>query len=1686
MADAARRLVENIAKEHGYLGEDVYSRMDAETRRQVEEAFLRKDEMIGASVITLAKNLYSKDVRFFYELLQNVDDCSFHRAAALGQVPEAVFDIYNDRIVVNNNEDGFTEENIQAICNIGKSSKTVAQGYIGEKGIGFKSVFKVAWKVHIQSGDYSFTFTHRKGDSGMGMISPEWQQPTAALVAPLTRTTLFLHGDNGTQRQSILTQLGELQPAMLLFLQKLKQIRVNIYDKNEVVTSSTTLTLNGGRNASRHTVTRSYTSDGISQRTEWKYHVVKLTASDLPRNENKEYSTQEEASRAYSTAPVVVAFPLSNDDVPLIEPQEIFAFLPIRKVGFNFLIHSDFVTQANREDIVTTSSRNLRLLDTLAEAFTTGMRQFCQHPTLKYQWMRYLPKTSSHSDSFWGKLTDKIKHRLLNEEIILLHDSSELRTISRTVRLPTTTLDRYNNPLFDDLPGHEACYVSLSYASKDLDILNEYGLQNIGCKQFLKIVRHDLVNPASRMRSVEQDNDWHARASGALNSCFSNQPSDTVAAMQDTELIPLINGKWASTSDPTYFANASGFPIPTGLGMNLIDPKASTLSERENLFINLGAKHASVDDIRKRILQKYQLQPTGLLGIDLEASISHLRFLYLTQSDDQSIQEYLDIKLYDVKGGLFSPVDHVFYFADMAPYGPWQLSQKVDAKQRPHWPEIHFLHKKYLENPPEKPISHLLLWEEWLKIDIGVFQYASLLKEKKGAVNGISDECHFVQNSLPSDVLKFLRYNWYPIKDRMPSNGIEYLGRVLVPCQGGRSTFLRDTYLPTPILLKTREEFMRLGEPYPFLDIETSSAEGPEWHFLRTLGVKASPDLEFYFDILQGIKPDTPDKVQFRSAPSPVDPYRILQLYLRIHAELFITIDKSLRESKQALVREYFNSNLALFIPSWMDMGSGWTSLENCLLDGPIGMNTQHAILPLYQKAFARSDIDFSILKKFLEESLGMRKCAWTDIVQALKNVQKRQEAHNVHELYKYLDSNKISGNAFTDIKAAFEKDALIFVESSTQKWLKPSQCLWSAPSSIRGKVNLSNDYPKEMESFFTKKLGVRLLDADVVYQELYQLRPEESTVEHVKDLLWALNSQFEFKPPRGSAEDLFKRPILPVQSTLGVVSLHAADTDFAIIDRKKLDGIFRSKIQALAFTVSETRQLEPLIKWVGLEDRYLSRLVKEASVLDSGIKIPLSDPNQDVKRRAHGLLRIAAHCKSPRFKEDGHELYDILYNSRTWEALGISTTLTVCINGQTVSEAVDKCEIHIDDTHGLEVYVPHNEVQRERSYLTTFPSRIMKWIMTDPAAVSSPPKTTDQSVERLIQTVLRTKPSQVDWYLSEVGVVEVNIPALEKEHDDRSSNQPSFSFPFSPTVVEPTTPTRGLPIPQRVRSPLSESRTPTPLFDREDPYRGQETSFTDPRSYSIPSPAENISRASRESPSPSTSLQLMYEGLLSLQYRALLGQVILAAKRNRLFSGPANITRLFAGLSLGTKTFVESRLFDPNLAQIERDKRVGAAGELFVFELLSAMDPPLVGFTRDNWTSTIRKYVTEHQAYADMESWRGIETSDLQYKDETGTLTNVLIDLKHLEASWRDRRPQYYIEVKTTPGPWDTPFYMSHAQWGKMKSLSTDSSIYVIFRVYNLYSGGIGVNIYVDPARLAEQGRLSFTADRWTVKPLR
>jgi hypothetical protein len=54
----AKKLVREIAKSHGHLDESVYSQMSDDARRQVEQALLMKDKLIGSTVITYVVQIF--------------------------------------------------------------------------------------------------------------------------------------------------------------------------------------------------------------------------------------------------------------------------------------------------------------------------------------------------------------------------------------------------------------------------------------------------------------------------------------------------------------------------------------------------------------------------------------------------------------------------------------------------------------------------------------------------------------------------------------------------------------------------------------------------------------------------------------------------------------------------------------------------------------------------------------------------------------------------------------------------------------------------------------------------------------------------------------------------------------------------------------------------------------------------------------------------------------------------------------------------------------------------------------------------------------------------------------------------------------------------------------------------------------------------------------------------------------------------------------------------------------------------------------------------------------------------------------------------------------------------------------------------------------------------------------------
>lgn len=226
-------------------------------------------------------------------------------------------------VQIDSNEDGFRPEDVEAICSVGESTKTTTQGYIGEKGIGFKSVFKLASRVKVQSGPFCFSFRNGKEDDGLGMVTPYIEQHEDLPPDTRTRFTLTLHdASRYNQRVKDLEQLPETLP---LFLTKLKDIKIIFGGNNRKQERYYSYELENNGQIGKPEVTNISESGGRTI-TIQRYHVIQRTAQNLPRAEARGNNRRAE---------VILAFPINVDGYPKIESQHVFAFLPLRKDGFS-------------------------------------------------------------------------------------------------------------------------------------------------------------------------------------------------------------------------------------------------------------------------------------------------------------------------------------------------------------------------------------------------------------------------------------------------------------------------------------------------------------------------------------------------------------------------------------------------------------------------------------------------------------------------------------------------------------------------------------------------------------------------------------------------------------------------------------------------------------------------------------------------------------------------------------------------------------------------------------------------------------------------------------------------------------------------------------------------------------------------------------------------------------------------------------------------------------------------------------------------------------------------------------------------------------------------------------------------------------------------------------------------------
>lgn len=517
--EIARHVIDRIRTHNFLLDIDSASEM-------VKEGALNLQTQLNNALKLLSDDLYSKKSHFVLELVQNADDNLY----VSNVTPHLTLAVEPARLVVVNNEIGFTEANVQAICSVGASSKSKEKsGYIGEKGIGFKSVFTVSDAPEIHSNGFHFKFDRTGERRLLGYVVPHWCEPSADIRPD--RTTIILPAAKNYEFR--VDTLADLDAHLLLFLNKLRQLtllhngqRVTYHreDKGELSSLQTTHGFDG--------------EEIVSE----EMHYVR---AELTFPITDQFVDEKRPGIKRST--VVLAFPVDAEGFAKPEPDShVFAFLPIRQVGFKFAIQADFILNSSREEILKDRPWNQLLRDSVAAVFLSAVEMFKQSQPLAISYLKYIPAKGEIVDPFFRSLRKSILEKLAAVKCLPSASGDwnrpgELRIAEEGFR----TL--FPSKLAKELFGFD--YVD-SRVQGGNELLRNLGAKDAGFREVLAAFN------AHGAWLQEQPLEWRARFYAYL---ADNQPALVRAGLLGCPCLPVSDGSCVVPTESNVF-----FPLGKG------------------------------------------------------------------------------------------------------------------------------------------------------------------------------------------------------------------------------------------------------------------------------------------------------------------------------------------------------------------------------------------------------------------------------------------------------------------------------------------------------------------------------------------------------------------------------------------------------------------------------------------------------------------------------------------------------------------------------------------------------------------------------------------------------------------------------------------------------------------------------------------------------------------------------------------------------------------------------------------------------------------------------------------------------------------------------------------------------------------------------------------------------------------
>ncbi|KAI1451148.1 hypothetical protein F5Y02DRAFT_18390 [Annulohypoxylon stygium] len=579
----AKLLIEKIRGHHSLVGHD-------ELSAQVQDL-----------LHLTASEFYDASTHFLLELLQNADDNEYRQTTT----PTLVFSYKARGLRVDCNETGFQAKHVESISKVRRSTKSEKKhtyGYTGEKGVGFKSVFRVADQVWISSRQYHFKFDKTEP---FGMIAPRWAEfpgPTSP-----EETSFYLKLSKSYNEDELVDQLRTFDPTLLMFLKRLKRVTLRVLGRAEQSWEETILKTNAHENGSSLTILK-------MNNNQLRYLTFDYLVENLPVESKRPQS---------SYSKIVLAFPLTDlPERPRLGSYNVYAMLPIGDYGLKFLVNADFLLTVNRLHIDISLPWNQALRDGLAYAFIQAVDHFNKN-SLRHYWPPFIP--TNNVSPFFQPSRRSILQSLRDNEVVessagTLHKPASLFYVS-----PTKYTDKYGCPFTLSMQT-ENKYLSSSFPTSTIEPLLNLGVRELTDEIFLE----DLESMLSATSSIVYNKplEWHAQLAQALLPMVDDPPKKKT--LFRLPIIPLIDGDWTSADQqPVLLSkgfNVASFPISTTF--QIVDPAAAAETHRRTLFGRLGILEIDTPQMCRCIADMHSSKSFRPDQLSKEELISHFKYLF--------------------------------------------------------------------------------------------------------------------------------------------------------------------------------------------------------------------------------------------------------------------------------------------------------------------------------------------------------------------------------------------------------------------------------------------------------------------------------------------------------------------------------------------------------------------------------------------------------------------------------------------------------------------------------------------------------------------------------------------------------------------------------------------------------------------------------------------------------------------------------------------------------------------------------------------------------------------------------------------------------------------------------------------------------------------------------------------------